>query len=175
MPNPSKFAAVDDFKSRLAGAKAIVVTDYKGMTVAEMTELRARLCKESVQFKIVKNRLAKIALRDSGMNTMDAHLKGTTAIAIGTKDPVAPAKILTAYAKENEKLKIIAGLMDNNILDVRALAQLATLPSREVLLSRLLGSITSPIQKLAIGLEQTRSKVVFAFDAVRRLKEEKGA
>lgn len=172
MPNPEKVAVVEDVKQRLAQSKAIVVTDYRGMTVAEMTDLRNKLRAEGVQYKIIKNRLAKIALRDSGMDTLDDLLKGTTAIAFGLKDPIGPAKVLTAYAKENEKLKILGGLMDNNRLDLAAIGQLATMPSREVLLARLLGSITSPVQKLAFGLNQTVAKIVYALDAVARKKGE---
>ena len=172
MPNPEKVAIVEDVKKRLAQAKAIVVTDYRGMTVAEMTDLRNKLRAEGVQFKIIKNRLTKIALRDSGMDTLDDLLKGTTAIAFGMKDPIGPAKVLTAYAKENEKLKILGGLMDNQRLDLAAIGQLANMPSREVLLARLLGSITSPVQKLAFGLHQTVAKIVYALDAVARKKAE---
>jgi large subunit ribosomal protein L10 len=173
LPKPVKIKAVEDMKQRLSASKAIVITDYRGLTVAEMTELRARLRKENVQYKVMKNRLAKIALRESGMNTMDAHLKGTTAIAFGVKDPVSPAKVLTAYAKENEKLKLLAGLMDNIVLSAAELGELSKLPSREVLLSRLLGSLQSPVQKLAIGLNQTTAKIAYAFDAIRRMKSEK--
>lgn len=172
MPKQSKLDSVADVKARLAQSKAIIVTDYRGMTVSEMTTLRRRLREEGVQYKIIKNRLAKIALRDSGMNTLDEILKGTTAIAFGVKDPVGPAKVLAAYAKENDKLKILGGLMDNDYLDLAAIGNLATLPSRDVLLSRLLGSLTSPVQKLAYGLNQTVAKIVYAFDAVARKKAE---
>jgi large subunit ribosomal protein L10 len=176
MPKPEKFTAVENVKERLTRSKSVIVTDYRGLTVAQMTDLRTRLRKEGVEYKIVKNRLAKIALRDSGMNTMDDYLKGTTALAFGIKDPVGPAKVLTAYAKENDKLKVMGGLMDNRLLDVSAITELSQLPSREVLLSRLLGSITSPVQKLAYGLNQTVAKVVYAFDAVARQKaEQQGA
>ena len=113
MPKQFKIDAVADMKERLARTKSLIITDYRGLTVGEMTDLRNRLRKEGVEYKIVKNRLAKIALKESGLNTMDALLKGTTALAFGVKDPVGPAKVLTAYAKENEKLKVLGGLMDN--------------------------------------------------------------
>lgn len=172
MPNPSKYAAVEDAKTRIQASKSIVVTDYRGLTVAEMTDLRRRLRAEGVQYKIIKNRLAKIALRDSGMDPLDDLLKGTTAIAFGMQDPIGPAKVLTAYAKDNDKLKVLGGLMDNKVLTLAEIGELAKMPSREVLLSRLLGSITSPVQKLAYGLNQTVAKVVYAFDAVARKRAE---
>lgn len=172
MPKPEKIAVVDDVKERLDNSKSIVVTDYRGLTVAEMTDLRRKLRDEGVQFKIVKNRLAKIALRDSGLDTLDAYLKGTTAIAFGTKDPVGPAKVLTAFAKTNDKLKVLGGLMDKKIIGPQEIDELSKMPSREVLLGRLLGSLSSPVQKLAFGLNQTVAKVVYAFDAVARKKAE---
>lgn len=175
MAKPEKVAAVDTVKERISRSKSIIVTDYRGLTVAQMTDLRTRLRKEGVEYKIVKNRLAKIALRDSGMDTLDDFLKGTTALAFGIKDPVGPAKVLTAYAKENEKLKVIGGLMDNRVINVASITELSQMPSREVLLSRMLGSLTSPVQKLAYGLHQTVAKVVYALDAVARQKAEQGS
>lgn len=175
MPKPEKVTAVAEAREKLTRAKAVVVTDYRGLTVAEMTDLRARLRKEGVEYKIIKNRLAKIALKEAGLNTMDDFLKGTTALAFGMKDPVGPAKVLTAYNKENDKLKLVGGLMDNRLLDLRAIGELSSMPSREVLLSRMLGSLTSPVQKLAYGLNQTVAKVVYAFDAVARKKAEQEA
>ena len=172
MPKPEKVAAVDMVKEKLTRSKSVVVTDYRGMTVAQMTELRNKLRAQGVEYKIVKNRLAKIALKAAGLNPMDDYLKGTTALAFGIKDPVSPAKVLTAYAKDNEKLKILGGLMDNRLLDLSALTELSKLPSREALLSRMLGSLTSPVQKLAFALHQTTAKLVYALDAVARQKAE---
>lgn len=172
MPKQEKIDAVELVKEKLSRAKSVVVTDYRGLTVAQMTDLRNRLRKEDVEYKIVKNRLAKIALRESGLDPMDDFLKGTTAIAFGTKDPISPAKVLTAYAKDNEKLKIIGGLMDNAIMDVSMITVLSQMPSREVLLGRLVGSLASPVQRLAYGLNQTAAKVVFAVAAVARKRAE---
>ncbi len=175
MPKPEKLEAVTDVKARISRAKSIIVTDYRGITVAEMTDLRNRLRKENVEYKIVKNRLAKIALKESGLDTMDAFLKGTTAIAFGTKDPVSPAKVLAAYAKDNAKLKIIGGQMDGQLIDLATITTLSQMPSREVLLGRLVGSLASPVQKLAYGLNQTVAKVVYALDAVARKKAEQAS
>jgi large subunit ribosomal protein L10 len=172
VPKQYKLDTVASVKEKLAQSKSIVVADYRGLTVGEVTDLRNRLRKEGVELRVVKNRLAKIALKEANMDPMDAHLKGMTAIAFGLKDPVSPAKVLSTYAKENEKLKLIAGQMDNQVLDLAGINELAQLPSREVLLSRMLGSLTSPVQKLAYGLHQTVAKVVYAVDAVGRQKAE---
>jgi large subunit ribosomal protein L10 len=175
LPNKAKTEAVARLKEIIGRSKSIVVTDYRGITVGEMTILRSRLRAEGVEYKVVKNRLAKIALRESGLNTLDEFLKGTKAVAFGIKDPIAPVKVLVTYAKENEKLKVVGGLMDNRILTVSAINELAQMPSREVLLSRMLGSLSSPVQKLAYGLNQTVAKLAYALDAVARKKAEQSA
>jgi large subunit ribosomal protein L10 len=175
LPNKAKTEAVARLKEIIGRSKSIVVTDYRGITVGEMTILRSRLRAEGVEYKVVKNRLAKIALRESGLNTLDEFLKGTKAVAFGIKDPIAPAKVLVTYAKENEKLKVVGGLMDNRILTVSAINELSQMPSREVLLSRMLGSLSSPVQKLAYGLNQTVAKLAYALDAVARKKAEQSA
>lgn len=172
MPSKEKLDTVTAVKEKLSQAKSIVVADYRGLSVAEMTTLRAKLREEGVELRVIKNRLAKIALKESDMDTMDEHLKGMTTIAFGMNDPVSPAKVLSEFAKDNEKLRILAGQMDNQVLDAAGIAELAKLPSRDVLLGRLLGSLTSPVQKLAYGLNQTVAKVVYAVDAVGRKKAE---
>jgi large subunit ribosomal protein L10 len=172
VPKQYKLDTVSSVKEKLAKSKSIVVADYRGLTVSEVTDLRNRLRKEGVELRVVKNRLAKIALKESDMDPMEDHLKGMTAIAFGMTDPVSPAKVLAGYAKENEKLKLIAGQMDKQVLDINGINELAKLPSREVLLGRLLGSLTSPVQKLAYGLNQTVARVVYAVDAVGRKKAE---
>jgi large subunit ribosomal protein L10 len=172
LPKPQKVEAVQKLKEKLQRSKSLVVAEYQGMTVAEMTELRSRLRKEQVEFKVVKNRLAQIALREAGLDPLPEYLKGMKAIAMGMADPVAPAKVLVTYAKDNEKLKIVVGLMDNRRLTAEEIAELSKLPSREVLLGRLLGSLTSPVQRLALALNQTVAKLVYALDAVARKKAE---
>lgn len=172
MPSKDKLDTVVAVKEKLSQAKSIVVADYRGLSVSEMTTLRAKLREEGVELRVIKNRLAKIALKESDMDTMDEHLKGMTTIAFGMSDPVSPAKVLSEFAKDNEKLRILAGQMDNQVLDAAGIAELAKLPSRDVLLGRLLGSLTSPVQKLAYGLNQTVAKVVYAVDAVGRKKAE---
>lgn len=175
LPKPQKIEAVQKLKEKLGRAQCIIITEYQGMTVAEMTDLRSKLRKEQVEFKVVKNRLAKIALREAGLDSMDEYLKGMKAIAMGMADPVAPAKVLVPFAKDNEKLRIVAGLMDNRRLSVEQIVELSKLPSRDVLLGRMLGSLTSPVQRLAFALHQTVAKLAYALDAVARKKAEQGS
>ncbi len=172
MPKPQKIEAVQKLKEKLQRSKSIIVTEYQGLTVAEMTDLRSRLRKEQVEFKVVKNRLAQIALREAGWDPLPEYLKGMKAIALGMADPIAPAKVLVPYAKDNEKLKIVVGLMDNQRLSADEIVELSKLPSREVLLGRLVGSLSSPVQRLAFALNQTVAKLVYALDAVARKKAE---
>jgi large subunit ribosomal protein L10 len=175
LPKPQKIEAVKNLKEKFQRSKCIIITEYQGLTVGEMTDLRARLRKEQVEFKVVKNRLAKIALREAGLDSMDEFLKGMKAVALGMADPVAPAKVLVPYAKDNEKLKIVAGLMDNQRLSPAQIAELSNLPSRDVLLGRMVGSLMSPIQRFAFVLHQSMAKVVYALDAVARKKAEQAS
>ena len=170
MPKQYKIDTVESVKEKLAKSKSIVIADYRGLTVIEVTDLRNKLRNEGVELRVIKNRLAKIALKESDMDPMEEYLKGMTAIAFGMKDAVSPAKVLAEFAKGNDKLKLIAGQMDNQILDINGINELAKLPTREVLLGRMLGSLTGPVQKLAYGLNQTVAKVVYAIDAVGRTK-----
>ena len=174
LPKQYKIDAIKAVKDRVMRSKSLVVTDYRGITVAQMTELRDKLRAEGVEYKVVKNRLAKIALRECGLDPMEEFLKGTKAVAFGIKDPVAPAKVLAAYAKDNDKLKIVGGQMDGQLLSTADIMELSKIPPREVLLARMLGSITSPVQKLAYGLHAVVAQIAYALDAVARKKGEVG-
>ena len=129
MDRAQKQESIEALKCVFAGAGAVVVTHYTGMTVAEMTELRARLRKEDATFQVVKNTLVQKALGGSIGEAGDALFTGPVAIAFG-KDPVSAAKIVTQYAKENDKLKLVGGILgQTTVLDETAVRALATLPS----------------------------------------------
>ena len=166
-----KLDFVEMMKEKLSRSQSMVVVDYCGLTVAQMTALRDKLRAEGVEFKVVKNRLAKLALKECGFDTMDEFLKGPKAIAFGIKDPVSPAKVLVAAAKEYEKLQIIGGQMDGALLGKEQIIELSKMPSREELLARLLGSLQSPTQKFAYALNQCVSKIAYAFNAVAETKK----
>jgi large subunit ribosomal protein L10 len=148
MDRAQKQEAIETLKSELAGAGAVVVTHYLGLTVAEMTDLRGRLRKEGAQLKVVKNTLAKKALDGSVGEAGDALFKGPVAIAFAP-DPVSAAKIATQYAKENDKFSVIGGLMGDQVLDKGAVTSLASLPSLDQLRAKIIGLVQAPATKVA--------------------------
>lgn len=172
---PEKEAAVAELQEKFASAKSVVVVDYRGLTVAQATKLRKQLREQGVELKVVKNTLARIATNNLGFGAINDYLVGTTALAFGLQDAVAPAKVLTDFSKENEKLQIKAGLLEGKVIDDKGVKALAALPSREVLLAQVAGALKSPLQGLAMVLNGPLRKTVYALDAVRKQKEAAGA
>lgn len=144
-----KKAVVEEIKSKIKDASSVVLVDYRGLTVGEDTELRADFRKADVDYKIYKNRLAKIAFNELGYADFDSFLEGPTSFAFGGNDSTAPARILFEGIKKYQKMQAKCGLMDGGFTDAKAIEQIAHLPSREVLLSRMLGSMLAPLSGLA--------------------------
>ena len=166
--------AVESLTTKFKKAKSVVMTDYRGMTVAEMTNLRKALRAERIEYRIAKNRLARIAIKEAGSEAADEFLIGTTAIAFGYDDPFVPALILNEFAKTSEKLKFKGGLLDGKKINIATIEKLAKLPSKEQLLSRLLGSLQGPSSKLAMAINQAASKIVYALKAIEEQKKAQG-
>ena len=150
MPTEAKVTAVKDLKDRLDGAKAVVLTEYRGLTVQQLSELRKQLRTVSAQYKVVKNRLARLAV-GSNLEALKKHLTGPTGLVVSKEDPVAVAKALQAFAKNNQALTIKAGYVDGQLLEPGGLKALADLPSREALRSQLVGALQGPLAQL-VGL-----------------------
>lgn len=148
MDRAGKQESIEALKGVFADAGAVVVTHNLGLTVAEMTDLRGRLRKEGAQLKVVKNTLAQKALDGSVGEAGDALFTGPVAIAFAP-DPVSAAKVATQYAKENDKFSIVGGLMGTEVLDAKAIAALATLPSLDQLRAKILGLVQAPATKVA--------------------------
>src|SRR6201996_310734 len=146
MDRAQKAEAIDTLKGVLADSGAVVVTHYMGLTVAEMTDLRGRLRKEGAKLKVVKNTLAQKALDGVAGEKGDALFKGPVAIAYGP-DPVSAAKVVTQYAKENDKFSVIGAVMGDQVLDASAVGALATLPSLDQLRAKLIGLVQAPAPK----------------------------
>lgn len=170
MNRTEKSNEVSKLKQRFENAKAMFFADYRGLTVAEVTELRQKLYAQQSAMKVVKNRLAKLAFKDLKVEGMDPFLKGPTAIASSDADGVVPAKILVEFAKTHEKLQLRAGYMDGIVLDVKSIIALAKLPSREVLLSKMLGSMQAPATNLVNVLAAVPRGLVTALAAIRDSK-----
>ena len=149
MDRAQKAEAIEELKSVFADSGAVVVTHYMGLTVAEMTELRSRLRKEGASLQVVKNTLAIKALEGVAGEDGDALFKGPVAIAFG-QDPVSAAKVVTQYAKDNEKFSVVGGLLDQTtVLDLAAVNNLATLPSLDQIRGKLIGLLQAPATKVA--------------------------
>lgn len=148
MDKAGKSAALENLKGVFEESGAVVVTHYTGLTVAEMTKLRIMLRKDGAHFKVVKNRLAKIALGGVGGDAAQALFQGPVGIAY-SPDPVSAAKAVDEFAKENSKLVIIGGVMGEKVLDAAGVEALAKLPSLDQLRGKLIGLIQAPATKIA--------------------------
>ena len=164
MDRAQKQEQVETLKGVFAGAGAVVVTHYMGLTVAEMTDLRLRLRKEGAALKVVKNTLVQKALGGSVGEAGDALFVGPVAIAYGP-DPVSAAKVSTQYAKDNEKFTVIGGLMGEVVLDKKAVSALATLPSLDQLRGKIVGLLQAPATKVAGVLQAPAGQLARVFAA----------
>ncbi len=170
-----KKQVVNEVRDDLQKAQAAIVTDYRGLDVAQITSLRRALRAENVKYVVVKNTLASIAAHELGLEALDVYLEGPTAIAYGFDDPVAPAKVLTKFAKSNDKLEIKGGLLEGNVIDVARIKALAELPSRDVLLGMVAGAFASPMTSFAGVSQGLLRKFVGTLDAVREQREKESA
>lgn len=164
---------VADIVAKIKEAQSVIVVSTTGVTVAEITALRNKFREAGVDYKVLKNTLVKHALAEVGIKELDSLLVGPSAFAFGMKDPVAPAKIISDYITEskNNKFTIKAGLVDGAFLDVAGVQALAKLPTREVLLAKMMGSLNAPATNLVGVLSATLRSLVYAVDAVRKQKE----
>ncbi|TDB52718.1 MULTISPECIES: 50S ribosomal protein L10 [Bacillaceae] len=159
-----KKQVVDEIADKLKASGSAIVVDYRGLNVAEVTELRKQLRDAGIEFKVYKNTLTRRAVEKVELNDLNEALVGPNAIAFGGEDVVAPAKILNSFAKEHEALEIKAGVIEGNVATVEQIKAIAELPSREGLLSMLLSVLQAPIRNLALATK-----------AVADQKEEQGA
>lgn len=151
---------VAELAEKMKNASSGVLVDYKGINVADDTQLRAEMRKNNVDYKVIKNTLIRFAAKEAGLEGLEDVLEGTTALAISADDVIAPAKVVAEYAKKNEDIyNIKAGFMDGKVVSVEEIMALANLPSKEVLLGRLVGSLQGPIFGLALVLKAIAEKV----------------
>lgn len=153
-----KEAKVQEIKSKLEKAEAVILANYQGLNVEEDTELRKKLREAGIEYKVYKNTLTKLAAKKIGIDGIDEYLEGPVSIAIGYEDPTAPARILNNFAKEHKKLELKAGIIQGEIFDTDKIKQLAEIPPREVLLAKLLGSFKAPLSNLAYLLNAIKEK-----------------
>ncbi len=149
---------VDEIKGHVENAQSAVLVDYRGLTVEEDTRLRKALREAGVVYKVYKNTLLKRAFEETDYAQLDAHLEGPTAVAFGIDDATAPARVISEFAKTAPALEVKAGVVEGTYYDAAGMKVIADIPSREVLISRLLGSMQSPITNFARVLKQIAEK-----------------
>ena len=173
-PLANKVQTIIELKEKLKSSVATVVTDFKGMKVSEISELRNRLREKQIEYKVVKNSLFIKALKDAGIEGLDEHITGPLAVAFSSGDPVSPAKVIMDYFDETEKPKVKVGIIENKLADEKLIADLAKLPSREELIAKVVGGIKSPLQGLVMVLSGLPRKLVYVIDAIKNKKEKGG-
>ena len=153
-----KKPVVEEISEKIKDAQAVVLVDHRGLTVAEDTELRKKLREEGVTYKVYKNTMMNFAFKGTDFEQLEDLLNGPSAMAVSVTDPAAPARVLYEFAKTAKALEIKGGVIEGKFYDAQAMTEIATIPSREVLLSRLLGSMQSPITNFARVLNQIAEK-----------------
>lgn len=168
-----KQALVEELKEKLSNTKGAVLTNYRGLNVAQDTKLRRKLREAGVEYRVVKNTMMRIAAQEAGLEGLDESLEGPTAIAMSFTDPVAPAKVISDFVKENklQALEVKAGVVEGKVIDAQGVKALASLPPREVLIAKALGSMQAPIVGIVNVLQGSIRNLVYALDAVRQQKE----
>lgn len=174
LPKPEKEAAVQEIREKLAKSHGVVLTNYRGLNVSTLTELRRKLGEAGVELKVVKNTLTRIASKEVGLGDLERYLEGPTAIAFAMGDPVAPAKIISEFTRDHKEMEIKGGALQGKVIGPDDVRSLAELPSREVMLGRVAATVAAPISGLARALAGTMRNLAYAVDAVRRQREGAG-
>ncbi|MEX2015937.1 MAG: 50S ribosomal protein L10 [Candidatus Hydrogenedentales bacterium] len=174
MARPEKIAIVDELKAQIEKSTIAIATQYQGITVAQATEQRFKLREQNVEFNVYKNTLTQRALDELGLGEAGGFMKGPTAWAFGA-DPVAPAKVIKDYSKDVDKVAMRGGILDGKLLTAEQLNALASLPSRDQLLSQVAGTIAMPLRNLLGVLNAVPRSLLNVLDQVRKQKEEQGA
>ena len=149
---------INEMSAQFDKSEAVIVTHYQGLTVSQLDDLRSKMREHGIKFRITKNRITKLALENTKMKDISNLFTGPTAVAI-SEDAITSAKILTKFSKENESLKILGGIMGNDILDVAGVKNVATLPTLDEARAKIVGILRSPAQKIASILLAPASKI----------------
>jgi large subunit ribosomal protein L10 len=172
MARPEKIAEVEAIAQRIRSAQSMVLADFTGLSVMQMTAFRRSCRAQAVECRVVKNRLARIAADNADMAVMKDHLNGPTAILFGPESQVDPAKIVVDFAKENEAMEIKGGFLEGEFLDKSQIVALSMVPSKDELIAKMMGSINSPLTGLAMVINGVLSGLARTIDAVAKQKAE---
>lgn len=167
MPTQKKIELVEKYTEKFKDAKGIYLADYSGIDVQTVTGLRKQFRDADIEYKVLKNRLAKRALNNAGISELDDYLKGVNVYIVDYADPVSPAKIIKEFNKKKETLQLRAVFVEGQVLSSEEAKKLADLPTREVLLSQFVGLLQAPMTKLAATLQGSMQKLARTLDAVK--------
>ncbi len=160
MANAEKTESVEELRERFNGVHTAVLTEYRGLTVRQLSDLRKQLKGAAAEYKVVKNRLARIAIKDSPLDGLGKHLTGPTGVAYTKKDPVPVAKALQAFLRNNPALTIKVGIVEGKVLEPAALKSLADLPSKDALRAQIVGAVQGPMGKIVTLLTAVQGELV---------------
>ncbi len=158
MDKEAKKNYIEEMKKNISSNSSVMIAQYQGLNVNELDDLRQQLREKGILFKVTKNRITKIAIKDSPVKDLEKYFIGPTAAALSS-DPITTAKILTKFAKSHDKLKIVAGFMDGKVLDQKEVAIIATLPTLDEARAKIIGILATPAQKLVSILLAPGSKI----------------
>lgn len=168
MARPEKVAVVAEIQEKLSRSQGVVLVDYRGLNVEEVTELRKKLREAGVEYRVEKNTLVTLAARGAEVEGLEEYLAGPTALAFGYNDPVTPAKILSNFAKDHKKMELKGGILEGKAIDKDQVKALADLPSREALLGQVAGMLQAPMRGMVTVLSGPLRNLAYAVEAVRR-------
>lgn len=170
MPTPQKAQLIKETQERIADVRGLYLTDFSGLTVESMTILRKKCREQGVQFHVIKNTLLKRAFNGQGITALDDYLVGNTGVVFSPSSEMAPAKVLSDFAKDHDKLKLKAAVVDGRLFDAKSIAVLATLPSREILLSQVLSTFIAPMTQFLAAVNAALATPANMADALHREK-----
>jgi large subunit ribosomal protein L10 len=165
VPTQAKIDSVRALKERLGAAKTAVLTEYRGLTVRQLSDLRKQLKTSAAEYKVVKNRLARLAVKDSGLGALAPHLVGPTGVILTEQDPVGVAKTLQAFARANPALTVKVGFVEGRLLEPQDLRALADLPSKDALRAQLVGALQGPMSQLVTLLTAPHRELARVLEA----------
>ena len=170
MPTAEKLRIIEEASARLEGVRGVFLADFSGMTVEKLSLLRKQCREQQVQFHVIKNTLLKRALNAQGISALDEHLAGPTGVVFSPVSEMAPAKILVDFAKTHERPRVKAAFIEGRLFDQKSVGVLATLPSREVLLSQVLSTFIAPMTHFLAAIEATLRLPATMADVLEREK-----
>lgn len=171
MPKPEKVRAVETLKEKLSQAEGFVLADYTGLTVEEANVLRGKCKDAEVEYTVIKNTLAKIAVKEADIDGVEDFIDGPTAVAMSTKDSTSPARVLAGFMKEAQKMTFRGGYLDGRAYSAEEVREISRLPGKDGLMGQVIGALNAPMASIVWSLEGTLRSLVSVIDQIAKQKE----